>query len=201
MRISSSLPFICVVVSVASFSCTRTEMQVPLSRPPATPPPIAEHFAYPIGKTEKVTQTRDKDPWYNALDFGESDHLGEDWNRNTGGNTDCGEPVFAAADGIVTYAQDAGPGWGNVVIIEHTLANGDKVQSLYGHMRDISRTEGMVRKREQIGTVGNAKGRYLCHLHFEIRASDCPMWNQPGGGYSSERTGWIDPSDFIDSHR
>jgi hypothetical protein len=29
----------------------------------------------------------------------------------------------------------------------------------------------------------------------------CPMWNQVGGGYSSERNGWVDASEFIDSHR
>lgn len=198
---STFLPFLCVVVSLASFSCSRNEMKMPSSHAPATPSPIAEHFAYPIGKTESVTEAKDKDGWYNALEFGESDHLGEDWNRDTGGNTDCGEPVYAAADGVITYAQDAGPGWGNVVIIEHVLESGEKVETLYGHMQNIVRIQGTVRKREQIGTVGNASGRYLCHLHFEFRTADCPMWDQPGGGYSSERKGWVDPSNFIDSHR
>ncbi len=107
--------------------------------------------------------------WYNAQDFGENRHLGEDWNKNTGGNTDCGEPVYAAADGKIVFAEDAGAGWGNVVIIEHTGADGTKIQSLYGHLEFISKTSGEVRKREQIGTVGNANGRYMCHLHFEIR--------------------------------
>ena len=55
--------------------------------------------------------------------------------------------------------------------------------------------------REQIGEVGNADGRYLCHLHLELRTETCPMWNQVGGGYSAERNGWLNPSDFIDKHR
>lgn len=176
-------------------------MQVPLSHPSATPALIAEHFAYPIGRNDTITQAKDRDGWYNAQDLGENDHLGEDWNGNAGGNSDCGEPVYATANGVITFAQDAGPGWGNVVIVEHTLADGEKVQSLYGHLQDLRKTEGPVTKREQIGTVGNANGRYLCHLHFEIRNVDCPMWNQPGGGYGSDNSGWLDPSDFIDSHR
>ncbi|HRI04449.1 MAG TPA: M23 family metallopeptidase [Pyrinomonadaceae bacterium] len=162
---------------------------------------IANNFAYPIGKTESVTQAKDRDDWYNALEFGENAHLGEDWNKNTGGNTDCGEPVFASADGVVTFAKDAGPGWGNVVIIEHTLQSGEKVETLYGHMLEILKKEGEVKKRQPIGRVGNANGRYPCHLHFEIRTSNCPMWNQAGGGYSNDRNGWVDPSEFIDSHR
>ena len=160
----------------------------------------ANGFAYPVGKTEVVTQKKDKDEWYNALEFGENYHLGEDWNKNTGGNTDCGEPIYATANGLITYAQDAGPGWGNVVIIEHTLPSGEKVESLYGHMLEITKKEGEVKKREQIGKIGNANGQYLCHLHLEIRTSDCPMWNQPGAGYARDRKGWVDPSDFIDSH-
>lgn len=159
----------------------------------------AVSFAYPVGKTETSTQAKDaKDEWFNALDFGSNDHLGEDWNKNSGGNTDCGEPVYAAADGVITYAGDSGPGWGNVLIIEHKLAGGEKIQTLYGHMEEMLKTAGEVKKREQIGKIGNANGRYLCHLHFELRTSDCPMWNQAGGGYSTNRKGWLDPSDFID---
>ena len=54
---------------------------------------------------------------------------------------------------------------------------------------------------EQIGTVGSANGRYLCHLHFEIRWTESSMWNQAGAGYADEKHGWIDPSEFIEKHR
>jgi len=201
MRHSRFFYVIGLLVPLAGFGCTKTEMQVPAVPPSTIATPIAEHFAYPIGRGGRVTEAKDKDGWYDAQNFGENDHLGEDWNGNAGGNTDCGQPVYATADGTITYAQDAGPGWGNVVIIEHTLTDGKKLESVYGHMQDIKKTEGIVNKGEQIGTVGSANGQYLCHLHFELRTSDCPMWNRPGPGYSKERTGWIDPSDFIDSHR
>lgn len=169
---------------------------------PGAPKIVAEKFAYPVGKTETSTQAKDKkDEWFNAQDFGENNHLGEDWNKNSGGNTDCGEPVFAAANGRIVLAEDFGGGWGNVVIIEHTLPDGRKVQTLYGHLEKILKNSGEVERREQIGTVGNAKGVYLCHLHFEIREENCPMWNQTGGGYSADNKGWLDPSDFIDKNR
>ncbi len=191
---------------VAAFGCTEQSTQVNAPKHTSTPvltarKSIADSFAYPIGKSETVTQAKDRDGWYNALDFGSSDHVGEDWNKNTGGNTDCGEPVYASANGTISYAADAGPGWGNVVIIEHTLPNGEKVQTLYAHMQEILKTTGEIKKREQLGKVGNANGRYLCHLHFELRSPDSPMWNQAGGGYSADRKGWLDPSEFIDKQR
>jgi Membrane proteins related to metalloendopeptidases len=164
----------------------------------SAPRRIAESFSYPLGSREILTEARDKkDDWYNALDFGEENHLGEDWNKNSGGNTDCGEPVFSIADGVVVYAQHAGAGWGNVIIIEHLLPDGSRVESLYGHLERIEKNSGEVRKGELIGAVGNADGKYLCHLHFEIRTEDSPMRGQPGAGYSTDRRGWVDPSEFI----
>ncbi len=199
---------ICPVFLIISLSSS-CQPQKPIDRAstnspanPATKPSIiADSFAYPIGKTGFVTEAKDTDEWYNALNFGETDHLGEDWNKNTGGNTDCGEPVYAIANGTVTFAENAGVGWGNVIIIEHTLPDGTRVQSLYGHLQEILKTSGEVKKREQIGRVGNADGRYLCHLHLELRDATCPMWNRAGGGYSTDRNGWLDPSEFIDKHK
>src|SRR5687768_13686110 len=88
-----------------------------------------------------------------------------------------------------------------VVIVTHTLTDGTKAQSLYGHLQSITRHSGEVKKREQIGTVGSANGRYPCHLHFELRDESCPSWDVVFVGYSPIRYGWVDPSDFIDSHR
>jgi len=162
----------------------------------------AASFAYPIGEKEYVTEKDDWwDDWYDAQDFGENRHLGEDWNKTTGGDSDCGEAVYATADGEIVFASDAGPGWGNVIVIEHTATDGTKLRSLYGHLQEISRSSGTIKRREQIGTVGNANGRYKCHLHFEIKWTECPLWNEIGPGYSDARHGWIDPSEFIEKTR
>lgn len=163
---------------------------------------VAEEFVYPVGEGTSVTQAKDSaDDWYNAQDFGVNRHLGEDWNKNSGGNSDCGETVRAAADGRVAFSGDAGPGWGNVVIITHTLPDGTDVQTLYGHLEKLDRNEGAVKTGDKIGSVGNADGTYLCHLHFELRNTDCRFWDQTGPGYSDDRKGWLDPSDFIDARR
>lgn len=180
--------------------CQKPE-RVPVKTNPQ-PTLTADKFAYPVGKNETLTEAKEtKDDWYNARNFGEENHLGEDWNKNSGGDSDCGEPVFAIGNGVIVYADYAGTGWGNVVIIEHTLPDGKKVESLYGHLQEILKKSGEVKKREQIGKVGNADGKYLCHLHLEIRDESCPLWRQVGPGYSAERNGWLDASEFIDNHR
>ena len=193
---------VCLAALAGCKAVPLTEAQPNQNQAAASPTPriIADRFAYPIGKTETVTEAKDrKDEWYNAQDFGANNHLGEDWNKNSGGNTDCGEPVYAAGNGRIVLAENAGASWGNVVIIEHNLPDGKKIQTLYGHLQTILKTSGEVKKREQIGTIGNADGKYFCHLHFELREENCPEWNKSGVGYSAERKGWIDPSDFIDS--
>lgn len=185
------------------FSCTPPKQSnQPSSNSETKTVIIADKFAYPISNKEFVTAAKDsRDDWYNARDFGEDHHLGEDWNKNSGGNTDCGEPVFAIGNGTIVYAGHFNEGWGNVIIIEHTLPDGKKIESLYGHLQEILKKSGEVKRREQIAKVGNADGKYLCHLHLEIREENCPMWRQVGGGYSSERNGWLDPSEFIDKYK
>jgi len=159
-------------------------------------------FAYPVGEKEFITEKNDLwDAWYNAQDFGENRHVGEDWNKTTGGDTDCGEPVYATADGEIKFAGDAGPGWGNVIIVEHIAPDGTAVRSLYGHLNTIAKHEGKVLRREAIGTIGNANGRYLCHLHFEIKWKENAVWEAVGPGYSDNRHGWTDPSEFIEKQR
>src|SRR5688572_2117348 len=106
-----------LLLMLTCFACTREldpHKQIPtfLLKFPRT------SFAYPIGEKDYLTEKNDWwDDWYNAQDFGENRHLGEDWNVNSGGDSDCGAPVFAAADGMIVVAKDAGSGWGNVVII------------------------------------------------------------------------------------
>ncbi|HVG32376.1 MAG TPA: M23 family metallopeptidase [Pyrinomonadaceae bacterium] len=163
--------------------------------------PVSDGFDYAVGNTRYVTEANDKDGWYNAQDFGENDHLGEDWNAKTGGNTDCGMPVYAVSKGTIVFAAEAGPGWGKVIIVRHRLPDGKILETLYGHLQSFQRTSGEVDRRERIGRLGNADGVYPCHLHLELRLSDCPSWGATGPGYSRDRKGWTDPSDYIDANR
>lgn len=184
-------------------SLTNNQPSPPATTPQPTPLiiPVSDGFDYPVGRKSYVTQAQDGDGWYNAQDLGEHDHLGEDWNAESGGNTDCGQPVYAASKGTIIFAGEAGVGWGKVLIVRHRFPNNALVETLYGHLQSIVRTGGDVERREVIGQIGNADGAYPCHLHFELRLPDCPAWGTTGAGYSNNRTGWADPSDFIDAHR
>lgn len=164
---------------------------------------VSDGFDYPV-KKPFVTEARDGDGYYVSLDFGSQNHLGEDWNGDGGGNTDLGDPVYAISNGSIVYAQNAGRGWGNVVVIEHVLPDGSRVRSMYAHLGRILWTSGNVMRGDQIGTIGRGydygggKFDYLAHLHFELR-TDISIGLGPG--YKLDRTGWTDPSDYIDAHR
>lgn len=176
-----------------------SQSQVPTPTPVAIP--ISDGFDYPFGNSKASTKAKDGDGWYNAQDFGENNHLGEDWNKETGGSSDCGLPVYAVSKGTIIFAGEAGPGWGKVIIVRHSLPGGTLVETLYGHLKALTKTGGDVERREQIGNIGDADGVYPCHLHFELRLSDCPFWGEIGPGYSTTRAGWTDPSNFLDARR
>ena len=137
--------------------------------------PVALHFDPPMGSEHSALT-------YNAQPFLTTRHLGDDINGIGGQNSDLGDPVYAVADGVVIYTGWPSDGWGNVVIILHTLPNGKLIESFYGHLDEINTLVGdRVRRGKKIGRVGNANGRYLAHLHFELRTSptlDC------GAGYA-----------------
>ncbi|PPK93044.1 peptidase M23-like protein [Nonlabens xylanidelens] len=154
--------------------------------------PTATHFDYPVGKPNGKG-------YYNAQKFGENDHLGDDWNAVTGGDSDLGDPIYAIANGQVTFAKDIGSGWGKVIRISHKLPDSTYIESLYAHCDQILvSTDSIIKRGDQIGTIGTANGAYLAHLHFEIRDS---LEMHIGGGYSETTEGYLNPTKFIKDHR
>jgi hypothetical protein len=157
--------------------------------------PTATRFDFPLG-TEHGAMV------YNAQPFTTNNHLGDDLNGIGGENSDLGDPVFAVADGVVLSAREGGPGWGNVIIVLHAYREGNSrkyVQSYYAHLQTILVTAGQqVRRGEQIATVGTGGGRYLAHLHFEMREFVTPFI---GAGYRKDTRGWLDPDKFLRTHR
>lgn len=157
--------------------------------------PTAARFDFPMGNEHGALA-------YNAQPFTENRHLGDDLNGIGGENSDFGDPVYAVADGRVIFAAEGGPGWGNVIIVLHAYEeNGARkyVQSYYAHVEEMLVVPKQdVRRGEQIATVGSAGGRYLAHLHFEMREFITPF---VGPGYREDTRGWINPSEFIEQHR
>ena len=157
--------------------------------------PISDGFDFPVGKPNAKK-------YYNAQKFGKNYHLGDDWNGVGGGNTDYGDPVYSISNGIVAYAGNLKGGWGNVVRVYHNYGSKLEplyVESIYAHLEKILVTSGsIVKKGEKIGTIGNADGKYLAHLHLELRDK---INMEIGQGYSQNTTGYLDPTIFIKNHR
>jgi len=144
--------------------------------------PKADNFEYPVGSEHGALT-------YNAQPFLTDKHLGDDLNGIGGWNSDLGDPVYAAADGLVILSGWPSDGWGNVVILLHELADGRTVETFYGHLDSIRVPVGkQVRRGDQIGTIGTANERYLAHLHFEIRRY--PTLDV-GGGYANSELGRV----------
>jgi murein DD-endopeptidase MepM/ murein hydrolase activator NlpD len=158
-------------------------------------PPLADGFDFPVGAPHAHG-------YYDAQPFGTNRHLGEDWNGNGGGATDRGDPVFTIGTGRVTFTGDLGGGWGKIVRVEHAYEKGGRtlqVESFYAHLDAIAVTRGQVLQRgTQVGTIGDANGTYIPHLHFELRER---VGLPHGPGYSDRRSGWLSPTDFIRTHR
>lgn len=121
--------------------------------------PIASnYFICPILPPCRITQGLH---WYNAVDLGHGI---------------CGDPVLAAAGGII---QKIGyhPIAGNYIRILHP--NG--VVTFYGHLSKIIVSPGeKVSQGQIIGYIGHTgytipRGFHGCHLHFEVRGARNPF--------------------------
>lgn len=159
--------------------------------------PVAERWDMPMGG-ELGALT------YNAQPFRITRHLGDDLNGIGGYNSDLGDPVYAAAAGRVVYVGVPGPGWGKVIIVAHRvrdLATNELqvIQSMYAHLLESkAQIDQIVTRGEVIGTVGTADGKYLAHLHFELRRG--PYVN-PSMGYADAPLNRVSPERFIMEHR
>ena len=176
------------------------------ARLPAQDPPVsaatmtvryADGFDFPVGWPEGVGYHKERG-------FHPNGHLGEDWNGNGGGNTDLGDPIYAVANGIVTWARDVHVGWGNVVIVRHAFREPDGrpgvVDTLYGHLDTILVRENQaVTRGQQIATMGTNHGMYEAHLHFEIRKNIYMGMNR--SAYARDFSNYYDPTSFIQNHR
>ena len=179
---------------------------------------VADGFDYPVGDVNGGGWGFWHGFQYYGAVYAGSYHAGEDWYR--GGS--AYQPVFAIGNGVVRYASGSYPG--NVVIIEHSLSNGETWYSMYGHVYAGVSVGQSVSRRQQIATIYNQAGN--SHLHFEIRnfyirnevngaQSACGNHRNypPGPGYwpvprcngnwngRPADKGWVNPSQFINARR
>jgi len=161
---------------------------------------LADGFDFPVGKPDAAGYYKSR-----GLRLRAPRHFGEDWNGRGGGDTDLGDPVYSIADGVVTFAHDVRGGWGNVVIVRHAYRDPDDgkvkfVDALHGHLQRImTRVGDTVKRGQQIGTIGNNRGMYSAHLHFEIRHNIHIGMHRNVAPPTLEH--WADPTQFINKHR
>lgn len=78
-----------------------------------------------------------------------------------------GDPVRAAADGMVVYAGSGLIGYGRIIIVKHS----EEFLSAYGHNDELFVREGeQVKRGEKIAALGRGPGNKPL-LHFEIRVN------------------------------
>ncbi len=162
--------------------------------------PLANGFDYPVGKPDAVGYYKAR-----GLRLRSPVHYGEDWNGKGGGDTDLHDPLYAIADGVVTFAHDIRAGWGRVIIVRHAYRDPETkkvkfIDALYGHNRKMLVKVGdQVKRGQQIATMGNNRGMYRAHLHFEIRHNIHIGMQRTtvGRNYSN----WANPTSFIKKYR
>jgi len=96
---------------------------------------------------------------------GRAHHLGLDFNANTG------DPVLAAAGGVVSFS-GVKSGYGNVVQVDH----GNGYTTLYGHnSKLIVRAGDIVRAGQQLAKAGSTGRSTGPHVHFEVHVNGRPV--------------------------
>ena len=86
-----------------------------------------------------------------------------------------GAPIYAAAQGVVSYA-GVRSGYGNCIEIDH----GNGLMSRYAHMsRFVAHAGQVVKAGDVIGAIGSTGRSTGPHLHFEVRLHDQPLNPRP----------------------
>jgi murein DD-endopeptidase MepM/ murein hydrolase activator NlpD len=138
---------------------TRAPETSSASPPPAprAPEPAPARFRWPLtGAIAEGFNSGEGGQGHNGIDIAAAE----------------GEPVKAAASGIVIYAQMERSRFGNLVIIDH----GDRWHTAYGHMSRIAAKKGAsVRAGEVIGYAGSTGTATTPELHFEVRNRNKPV--------------------------
>ncbi|MDB1124804.1 M23 family metallopeptidase [Vibrio sp. kj40-1] len=89
-------------------------------------------------------------------------------HTHTGIDLTCnrGEPILAPADGVVETVRPSNKGFGNFLIVRHSLG----FMSSYAHLQKFNVKSGQfVSKGETIATCGNSGNSTGPHLHYEVR--------------------------------
>lgn len=152
--------------------------------------------------------------WFDATGFatyytavGAAYHTGADLNNNSPNwDADANAPVYAPADGVVTFSAAASGTWGYLIVIRHDpLPNGQSVWTRYAHANNaLVRAGDRVERGQHICNIGNAGGLVPYHLHFDVAITNIleqrpAHW--PGLNLQEVYRHYTDPKKFIQDNR
>ncbi|MEK7538745.1 MAG: M23 family metallopeptidase [Patescibacteria group bacterium] len=99
-------------------------------------------------------------------------HPGEDWNGVCGGDSDLGDPLYAVADGVVSFINPTNTGDGGISLhIVYNLPDAKQIKSIYFHLNSIAKgivKDGTVIKGQLVATIGRTGNSTNAHLHWEM---------------------------------
>ena len=131
--------------------------------------PVIDRVMPPLVNQDKA--------WYEYYRVYEPDHpharFGCDWNLESMGDTDLGEPLCSPFDGVVINAGDYGGTMGRIVrVMGYDEAYNEVVVWMVAHLHDVQTniTPGIiVEPGTIIGSIGKGpQGRYSAHAHTQI---------------------------------
>ena len=117
---------------------------------------------------------------HNGIDFSRPDpDVKEPW------------PVLAAADGVVKQIEISSSGYGNNVLLYHSVDQGNGYFTRYAHLQGISVTVGTtVTSHYTLGMAGNTGNGKGFHLHFGVYRDDGDQVWEPSEDKAVDLYGW-----------
>ena len=177
---------------------------------------VADGYDSPVGTSEQrrgadvwPSGWRDASPFAKLYFIGtpsEAYHTGADLNFGRP-YADRGMSIYACASGVVTFAARMGV-WGNLIVIRHDplfQPGGSVIFSRYAHVQNMRVQVGQrVARGERICEVGDAFGRFVPHLHFDLSSTtlfETRPSNWPKLDYNLLIANYIDPLQWIQRNR
>ncbi len=177
---------------------------------------VADGYDSPVGTSEQRRAERVWPPgWRDASPFAKLYFIGTPSEAyHTGADLNFGRPYedrgmacYACASGIVTFAARMGV-WGNLLVIRHDplyQPSGRVIYSRYAHVQNMRVAVGdRVARGQRLCEVGDAFGRFVPHLHFDLSATtlfETRPGNWPKLDYNLLMRNYIDPLEWIRNHR
>lgn len=161
--------------------------------------------AFPLASTFRLSMRNLDKAWYEATRrFGPYDYHParcEDWNLESGGDSDLGEPLVAPFSGVALSAHNWAGTTGRVVQLLGVTPGGEMVVWAGWHLQETRVVTGqIVIVGQEIGTIGNADGKYAAHLHEQICIVGASGIPAPFTFVSDGRYAWVQPSVFYAEH-